>query len=415
MEEKDASRTITQTGPRTGKYHMQQEQGWGKPAGEEVLLRWASKIGCFLLPKGKAKSPSSLDADWSAVTKISQSTAGTMNPEPHGFSSESQDITEGIIEYLKNNLTEEELQNLLAEDQTLESIKAEVDLSRDEEDALYKSLNQLRKEIATEDKDSLQKEQQHRHQFLQEFPRVKMKLEECIRELHALADKVGKIHRDSTISHIVANSTSTVSGILTILGLALAPVTAGVSLPLCATGVGLGVAAAITSVSTSIVDHSARLSAKVKASKLMSTGDCEGAVNAVLPSLVSTTESCNQASSNIRKNDHAKELAKLLVTNHRCLMTSGNISIQIGNPVQKTIASTALKMTKGARVMGMATAGVFLLTDVVSLVQESKHLHEGAKTESAEELREQAWELERKLEELTKIYKNLLGTDSMTP
>ncbi|XP_023584798.1 apolipoprotein L3-like isoform X1 [Trichechus manatus latirostris] len=328
---------------------------------------------------------------------------------------ESQDITEGIIEYLKNNLTEEELQNLLAEDQNLESIKAEVDLSRDEEDALYEALNQLRKEIATEDKDSLQKEQQHRHQFLQEFPRVKMKLEEHIRELHALADKVGKIHRDCTISHIVANSTSTVSGILTILGLALAPVTAGVSLPLCATGVGLGVAAAITSVSTSIVDHSARSSAKAKASKLMSTGDCEHAVNAVRPSLVSTTESCNQASSNIRKNDRAKELAKLLVTNHRCLMTSGTISIQIGNPVQKTIASTALKMAKGARVMGMATVGVFLLIDVVSLVQESKHLHEGAKTESAEELREQARELERKLEELTEIYKNLLGTDSMTP
>jgi hypothetical protein len=47
-------------------------------------------------------------------------------------------------------------------------------------------------------------------------------------------------------------------------------------------------------------------------------------------------------------------------------------------------------MTKGARMMGAATAGVFLLMDVISLVKESMHLHDGAKTESAAELRQQA-------------------------
>ncbi|XP_023584797.1 apolipoprotein L3-like isoform X2 [Trichechus manatus latirostris] len=189
-------------------------------------------------------------------------------------------------------------------------------------------------DTAAEDKDMLQKELLDRDRFLDEFPMVKMELEERIRELHALADKVDKTHRDCTISCVVANSVSAFSGVLTILGLALAPVTAGVSLSLSATGMGLGTAAAITSVSTSIVEHSNRLSAKSKASKLLSTGHCEGVVKAVLrntANLVDTTVRCIRNSSNIKKSMHVIKLAKdnpHLVADARCLMTTGKISIQ---------------------------------------------------------------------------------------
>ncbi|XP_023584805.1 apolipoprotein L3-like isoform X2 [Trichechus manatus latirostris] len=333
-----------------------------------------------------------------------------MNPEPHGFSSETQDIIEDVIEYLKNGISQEELQLLLSEDQDWERFQVEADLSRDEADILHEALNKLRMDTATEDKDMLQKELLDRDRFLDEFPMVKMELEERISELHALADKVDKTHRDCTISYLVANSVGAFSGVLTILGLALAPVTAGVSLALSATGMGLGTAAAITSVSTSIVDHSNRLSAKASASKLMLTGDHESVVKAVLPSLVPITKNCIQVSSKITKTVHAIKLAKdnpRLVANARRLMTTGNISKRRGKQVQKAFGGTSLAMTKEARVMGMATAGVSLLMDVFKLVQESQHLQEGAKAESAEELREEARELERKLEELTEIYKNL--------
>ena len=58
--------------------------------------------------------------------------------------------------------------------------------------------------------------------------------------------------------------------------------------------------------------------------------------------------------------------------------------------------------------MGAATAGLFLLLDVVSLVQDSKHLHEGAKSESAAELRQQAQDLEQKLEQLKQVHDSLI-------
>ena len=67
----------------------------------------------------------------------------------------------------------------------------------------------------------------------------------------------------------------------------------------------------------------------------------------------------------------------------------------------------ALTITKGGQIVGLATSGVFLLVDVGCLVKESMHLHSGAKAASAENLRQRARELERKLEEVTQIYKRL--------
>ena len=62
---------------------------------------------------------------------------------------------------------------------------------------------------------------------------MKQKLEEGIKKLRALADKVDKAHRDCTISKVATASAGSVSCFLSILGLALAPMSAGSSLTLC--------------------------------------------------------------------------------------------------------------------------------------------------------------------------------------
>ena len=100
----------------------------------------------------------------------------------------------------------------------------------------------------------LPEEQLDRKRFLKKFPQVTQQMVELKHKLLELADNVGKVHRDCTISNVVTRSTGALSGALTILGLALAPVTAGASVALSATGIGLGAAAAVTAVSTSIVE-----------------------------------------------------------------------------------------------------------------------------------------------------------------
>ena len=102
------------------------------------------------------------------------------------------------------------------------------------------------------------------------FPQVKLDLEERIRKLRVLADDVDRVHKNCTISNMVAGSAGVASGLLTLLGLGLAPVTGGASLTLSATGARVGTAAAVTQVSTSIVEYSSELSTIAQASHLTS-------------------------------------------------------------------------------------------------------------------------------------------------
>lgn len=341
-----------------------------------------------------------------------------MTSDAHGARAESTSLLDDTdIEVLLELLCTE---NLLNEEEW-ERYVAESGLSRDEAEALHVGLTQLKRGLAMEDEAMLQQEQLDRERFLREFPQVKRDLEERIEKLHALADKVDKVHRDCTISNVVADSTGAVSGILTIVGLSLAPLTAGASLMLTATGLGLGVAAAVTSVSTSIVEHSNSSSAKAEASRLMSTDiNNEEVVKEVLqhntPKIVSLTRNSVKAVQGIVKNVNALKLAKanpLLKSTAKSFVAGVPMSVRSTREVQKAFGGTVLAMTKSAKIMGMATAGVGLLVDVVSLVKSSTHLHEGAKAESAEELRQQAQELEKKLETLNRIHKHL--QEDLTP
>lgn len=358
---------------------------------------------------------------------------------------------ETVVNYLLDMGSREDLRLLLTEEETWKQFVAGVDLSREEEaalraalaeifadpggededelqndlqdknerkedDALSEALGETLADTDTEDEDELQNVLWHKERFLDAYPQVKLELEEHISKLHALADKVDKVHRDCTISQVVASSSSAVSGVLTILGLALAPVTAGVSLALSVTGLGLGAAAAVTSVSTSIVEKVSSVSAEAEASNLVPTNkDTMKGMKDVLdqsgPRLLSLTTNSIQNIRGIQKNINAIQLAKAnprLANNAKRLMTTGKISARNTKQVQKAFGGTAMAMSKGARIMGAATAGFFLLLDVVSLVEDSKHLHEGAKSEYAAELRQQAQKLEQKLQELKQFRDSLI-------
>uniref|UniRef100_A0A8C8T210 Apolipoprotein L3-like n=1 Tax=Peromyscus maniculatus bairdii TaxID=230844 RepID=A0A8C8T210_PERMB len=271
--------------------------------------------------------------------------------------------------------------------------------------------------VATDvgDDNKVQNDLQEKKRFLEVYPQVKLELEQQIGKLRALADKIDKVHRDCTITQVVAKSTGAVSGVLTILGLALAPVTAGVSLGLSATGLGLGAAAAVTTVSTSLVEKVITAKEEAKASQLVPTSkNQEEVIKEVVeestPKIVSVYKNCFQNLEDIKKNIDAIKLAKAnshLKTNAKHLMTTGRVSAQNTKKVEKAFGGTALAMSKEARIMGAATTGLSILMDVVSLVQDSKHLYEGAKTESAAELRQKAQDLEQMLQELIRVHDSL--------
>ncbi|XP_013008670.1 apolipoprotein L2-like [Cavia porcellus] len=320
---------------------------------------------------------------------------------------ESDSYTEVVIDYILDTLSSEDLQHLLTDDVAWEIIVETTDLTRKEADAVREALTDLQADC---DEDF-----QARKRFLNEFPNVKKEMQEHIAKLYALAERIDKVHKGCTITNVVASTGGAVSGILTMLGFALAPVTAGGSLVLSATGMGLGTAAAVTGVSASIVDHSNKVSAQAEARQLLTSRLDTGkevlqVVGQATPKVVAASKKCVQTFQSIEKNLYALKVAqsnpRLLARANRFIKT-GKISARSGKQVQKAFGGTTLAMTKGTRLMGAATAGLFALVDVYSLVQDSVHLHNGAKTESAAELRQEAQVLEEKLEELTEIYESL--------
>ncbi|XP_067415102.1 apolipoprotein L6-like [Emydura macquarii macquarii] len=329
----------------------------------------------------------------------------------------------GISELLQEKIYNEELQGLFAEDWSYkEMLQDVIDLERYEETVPWE-------ESASEDI----------MVFLKQFPEQRKEIEKCIQCLKEMADNTDEIHRKCTVANIAANSTSIVSGILTILGLTLAPVTAGGSLALTATGIGLGAAAAATSISVNIYENVSNSKERSKADDLLM--ECQSNLNTLiipddvdfrlkfspesevegdhLKHIISTVskippvvyKSVKGIRTNVRAfkllkaNPGLKALAKRITTAGHAARNTAKGTKQ----VQKAFAGTTLAMSKGARVVGATAAGVFVVLDAYSLVKDSIHLAEGAKAEAAADIREKASQLEKDLQNLCELYEDLKG------
>uniref|UniRef100_A0A8C0WNE6 Apolipoprotein L3 n=1 Tax=Castor canadensis TaxID=51338 RepID=A0A8C0WNE6_CASCN len=304
-----------------------------------------------------------------------------------------------VIEFLQNSASRKTQQLLLMEDNMWEVFVAEAELSREEADALCDALNGLAGDMALKDNESFQKCLQDRYRFWDKFPRVKMEIEEHIKKLQDIAYHVDKMHRDCTISNVVADSTGVASGILTILGLILAPFTSGSSLML--TGIGLGAAAGVTSISTT-----------AEANQLVSTSertlnDISEAMGKMMCEVYSKIKEVRSRGKAIRDIKQGRAIPDLEVKDWH-LKTSGITPAQSIEQIKRAFGRTASALAKAStRIIGAASRGVFLLLGVHSLVNESVHLSEGAETGLAKELRRAAQELEGKLEELVQIQQSL--------
>ncbi|XP_006890291.1 PREDICTED: apolipoprotein L3-like [Elephantulus edwardii] len=281
-----------------------------------------------------------------------------------------------------------------------------------EAEELREALNRVCKDKAMEDEDVSQKERQVVDTFVNEFPEIKEKLENCIRELEALEENSETTCRVFTITNVVTDSVSIFSGLLTIASLLLAPVTAGASLGLMAAGAGLGAAATATSITSSIVDATMSQSTLDRAQETLSNASLNvlRALEQILEEYAVDFYFCVKDAITSWKNFRALRLVRRnarLAANARHFSASGSRLAQDSLEAQRTLRGSVLSMTRSARIKGMASTGFFLLLDVASLVNESMALYEGTKSESAEEIGKMIAKGKRMLRGLTEIYENL--------
>ncbi|KAM5250742.1 apolipoprotein L5 isoform 1-T2 [Hipposideros larvatus] len=267
------------------------------------------------------------------------------------------------------------------------------------DDTLFEELMELAEEF------TLDRNLSEDELVLLRYPLQKYKLEKIIEELNTIADQVDATHKKLTKTSLVASSSGAVSAAMTILGVALAPVTGGGSLMLSAAGQGLGVAAAVTNIFINVLENRSDSAARDRAGRLvvipttLESKDIGGAAGVCVQKCVDVVRSIRQL--------HAYKMAQAncgFMAKVRNFVTTGRVPFWRSREVQRAVKGPALTVTSGARMMGVAGAGYFLVQDVKSFLQNYKHLEEGARAETAEELRTLVQELEEELSWLTKRY-----------
>ncbi|XP_032125599.1 apolipoprotein L6-like isoform X4 [Sapajus apella] len=307
----------------------------------------------------------------------------------------------------ENHLTPEDtdlVPQRLLDNQAEQEYEAGIGLQRDQDDTFLCEDVELQDDLSPEEKI-----------FLREFPRMREDLKGSIDQLRALAEDIDKTHKKFTKTKLVANSTAVVSGVVSLLGLALAPVTGGGSLLLSTAGQGLGAAAMVTSIVSDKLEHSQNQKAQAQAEDILPTHDQEDReaeeertdyVRATVKIIANVVNTVRNTRKNVRAFQKVRANPRLANAAKR-LLTTGRAFSRSTEQAQKVFAGTTLAMTKSARMLRGTVAAFSLGFDLAAFSKEWKHLKEGARTKFAEELRAKASELERDLTELTQCYQNL--------
>ncbi|XP_044037296.1 uncharacterized protein LOC122868916 isoform X2 [Siniperca chuatsi] len=104
--------------------------------------------------------------------------------------------------------------------------------------------------------------------FISEFSKRQPRMLEFLKDLEESAVQLDRMNKGAKISSVAGSSVGAIGGVLSIIGLALIPVTAGVSLALTMTGVGLGITSGVNSAVTTATEIGVNRKHKKKASEV---------------------------------------------------------------------------------------------------------------------------------------------------
>lgn len=294
--------------------------------------------------------------------------------------------------------------------QTGQEHETDAEWQRDEDGSLDGDFTD-EEEVAVED-DALTDEERR---FLEQFQSWKKNEKKCIRILYAIADHIDESHQKTTKTKVVTSSASVISGVMSLLGLVLAPTTAGGSLVLTAVGHGLGAVAGVTNIVANVRENSRNKRALAQANSIVPRSDQEfeeakGEKTTYVTAAGELVYKCGSTWDIIKRHLRALRITRTqphVTSAAKKLMTAGQISTRSSGQVQKAFGGTALAMTKNALRMGRVAAALSLGQDIYTLWEDWRDLKAAAPTELAKELRTRAAEREQVLAEYARVYKRL--------
>ncbi|RXN16564.1 apolipo L4-like protein [Labeo rohita] len=287
--------------------------------------------------------------------------------------------------------------------------------------------------------------QKHAQDFIDIFSKSHSRMEQFLSDLEEKAVQLDKMKKGANISSVAGSSVGIAGGVLSIVGLALAPVTAGASLALTLTGVGLGVTSGVNSLVTGITEVAVNRHHGKNAQDIFHSFmddvtkilDClEQASNEknieglVKVDVVEAGRLIFCAQGLVRDIDSLVDTASAIkvLKNEEVIATAAKVGLQEaqnGRNIPKLAADlpdigqlakgTPLALSKSARAGFITVNALFVGLDVFFIYKDSKSIAKGSPCQASQLIRSRAALWKSELEAWRKIHDSLcIGKSKLT-
>ncbi|GAA6081382.1 apolipoprotein L5-like isoform X2 [Tachysurus ichikawai] len=273
--------------------------------------------------------------------------------------------------------------------------------------------------------------------FIKLFSEHQTRMLQFLCGLDEAANQLNKMKLGSNISTVAGSSVGIAGGVLSIVGLALAPVTAGVSLTLTLTGVGLGVTSGVNSVVTGITEMAVnnhhgnnannifiRFMEDVKkiqdcleevasrespivdnvltGVKALKLAACAGAVGKGIDALVDVTSAVKA----LRSKQIIAEAANVGLQEAKAVRNIPQLAADLPD-IGQMAKGTPLALSNSARAGFIGLNVLFIGLDVLFICKDSISLSKGSKNEVAQVIRSRSVLWRSEVEAWKKIHDHL--------
>ncbi|KAM9391407.1 uncharacterized protein apol [Pholidichthys leucotaenia] len=275
--------------------------------------------------------------------------------------------------------------------------------------------------------------------FIKEFSKRHPQMSKFLQELEETAVQLDNMNKGAKISSVAGSSVGAVGGVLSIIGLALIPVTAGVSLALTMTGIGLGITSGVNSLVTAATEVGVNATQRKKASAVFESfmkdvqsiqAQLEQATHQTLPKLEASQIEVavgvgkllwktGTVGKNIDGLVDAVSAVKML-KNEELMVGAGKVVAQEGKALRnvprvaqdipdigQAVAKAPLALTKTARAGFIALNALFLGMDIYFICKDSISLAKGNETQVSQFIRARATLWSSEMNSWKKIHDSL--------
>ncbi|XP_036944984.1 uncharacterized protein apol isoform X2 [Acanthopagrus latus] len=314
-------------------------------------------------------------------------------------------------------------------------VDLDVDLSEDDVQRMLYHINQL---------DDIRMNQHFRmvflfqedscHSFIGQFSGRQPRMLQFLQDMEEIAVQLDRMNKGARISSVAGSSVGAVGGVLSIVGLALIPFTAGVSLGLTLTGVGLGITSGVNSAVTTATEIGVNRTQQKKASEVFqsfmedvqSLQDCLEEVSQREASQIEVALGVGKLlckagaiGKGIDSLVDAASAVKMLKS-EELIASAGRVAVQEGKAMRNVprvaadipdIGQAAVKgplaLTKSARAGLIAVNALFVGMDIFFICKDSISLAKGSETELSQFIRARAALWRSEMDSWQKIHDSL--------